>query len=311
MTNTKKWTPTRLEKLHRYMGCLNGLAIGDSLGAPIEWAKPGFKPITDLRASRTHKLKKGEWTDDTSMALATAHSLIEKGFDPQHQLQNYLNWFRKGTFSANGKCVGIGKTTRESLYNFELSGKTLTQAVQTDPKLAGNGTIMRIAPIPMYARTLSQAGTLARLNSMTTHSNPICTEAADIFSRMIFLALKGKSKKEIFEYAESRRYSTPEIRMIFEKKTYKCNPPFIVGSGYVVKSLEAALWAFYKTRTFKRGALMAVNLGGDADTIGALFGQLAGAYYGNGKIPQNWKKDLHKNVEIVKTAHRLFHAGGN
>lgn len=300
----------KLNRKLRFEGCLVGLAIGDSLGAPIEWAKPGkFKKITKMRASKTHNLKKGEWTDDTAMALATANSLIYHGFDAKDQLTNYLAWYRSGKFSMNGKCVGIGRTTRESLEWFEGHPHQIV-AVQGDPNLAGNGSIMRIAPVSMYATTLTKAGHLAILNSATTHSNPLCTGAAELFSKMIFLALKGKTKKEIFDWAEKevmkQDFKSAELIQIFKKKTYKNNPPFIKASGYVIKSLEAALWAFYKTRSFKAGALKAVNLGDDADTVGALYGQLAGAYYGIDAIPKQWKADLKSIQQISKYAECLY-----
>lgn len=304
-----KKTPV-VSKRDRYEGCLLGLALGDALGAPIEWAKPGFVPITELRASVTHGLALGEWTDDTSMALATAHSLILKGFDTKDQLEQYLQWYRKGKFSANGKCVGIGRTTRESLEMFSKNKKKTT-AIQKDPLLAGNGTIMRIAPIAMYARNLTQVQKYSSLNSATTHSNPLCTQSAELFSRMIFIALKGShTKAEIFRNIELQCLARPhtlrqELRTIFEKKTYKYNPPYIESTGYVIKSLEAALWAFNKSRSFKHGALLAVNLGGDADTVGALYGQLAGAYYGVNAIPTKWQKQIHNHVEIKNIANCL------
>lgn len=293
------------KKLDRYRGCFIGLALGDSLGAPIEFAKPGFVPITDLRASLTHGLTKGEWTDDTAMALATATSILAKQtMDLPDQLARYLSWYKKGHYSSSGRCVGIGRTTRESLEDFRMTGGIV--AIQSNPELAGNGSIMRMAPIPMFATNIAEAGNMAMMNSLTTHSNLKCTDAAQIFSSMIFLALKGKSKAQIFAAMKKKKKITKEVADIFKFETYKCNPPFIKSTGYVIDSLQAALWAFNKSRSFKHGVLLAVNLGGDADTIGALYGQLAGAFYGYDSIPKHWKKNLVKHNVLLSTSEELF-----
>lgn len=297
----------------RYLGCLVGLAVGDALGAPIEWKKT-FRPVAGMRINKRQigsrfgvTKKAGHHTDDTSMALCLAQSLIDKkGFNAQDQLEKYLKWMDEGYMSSNGKCEGMGKTTREALNNFRICGHLITKV--SDEKVCGNGSIMRLAPIAMFYNNPLITFTWARLSSKTTHIHPECIDACGILGEMIAKALNGQSKEEIFNTSFSK-YNLPdgiEIKKVIENKTYLNEPPYIKGSGHVVKSLEAALWAFHKSTNFKDGVLLAVNLGEDADTTAAIYGQLAGAYYGYNNIPKVWRDKLVKKTLIKKTALSLY-----
>ena len=135
---------------NRFRGCLIGLAVGDALGMTLEFKRPGaFKPIKDMVGGGLFRLKPGEWTDDISMALCIAESLIEcKGFDPADQMRRYLRWYREGYLSSNGRCFDIGNTVRQALTRFERIGEPFSGF--TDSQSAGNGSIMRLAPVPVY-----------------------------------------------------------------------------------------------------------------------------------------------------------------
>ncbi len=253
--------------------------------------------------------KAGHHTDDTSMALCLAESLIVKGtFDAKDQLERYCMWMDSGHMSSNGKCEGMGRTTRNALNAFKLKGHTKTRVY--DPLLAGNGSIMRLAPIPMFYG--SDVETTARFNSIlsssTTHIHKECGIACNILGGMIHRALLGYGKEEIFHLSDWQEASLmgSEVGDVMLRKTYLKEPPYIVGSGHVVKSLEAALWAFHKSTSFKHGVLLAVNLGDDADTTAAIYGQLAGAYYGYSAIPKIWVNTLIKRVLIKKYATELY-----
>jgi len=139
-----------MEMMDRFRGCLVGLAVGDALGAPLEFYPPGtFEPITDMVGGGAFNLRTGQWTDDTAMALCLADSLIaSKGFDPLDQLRRYVSWFGKGYMSSTGECFGIGNTVRASLIHFEKTGSPYCEV--DDPYAAGNGSIMRLAPVPMF-----------------------------------------------------------------------------------------------------------------------------------------------------------------
>ena len=300
--------------LGRYRGSLLGLAVGDALGTTIEFKSPGtFTPIKDIVGCGPFRLKPGEWTDDTSMALCLAESLIEcKGFDPTDQMDRYVRWYRTGHLSSNGRCFDIGITVRTALAQFERTRAPFCGS--TDPNTAGNGSIMRLAPVPLYfARSPEAAIENSGESSRTTHGAPTAVGACRYLGALIVGAVNGLSKDELLaeRFAPVPGYwrkhpLVPEIDEIAAGSFKHRNPPAIKGSGYVVRSLEAALWAFYHSSSFEEGALLAVNLGDDADTTGAVYGQLAGAFYGDEGIPERWRRRLAQRELIERYAAELY-----
>lgn len=294
----------------RYTGCLVGLAVGDAVGTTLEFKPPGsFTPISDMVGGGPFRLHPGEWTDDTSMALCLAASLVEtKGFDPADQLERYLRWWREGYMSSNGECFDIGNTVRQALTNYRLNGRL--DSGPTSPDTAGNGSIMRLAPVPMFfGGSARDAIEFSGKSSLTTHGATACVDACRYFGGLIWAALQGHGKEEILSVGFSpsedgwqSRPLCPEIAEIASGSFKRRSPPEIRGTGYVVRSLEAALWAFHNSQDFKAGCLLAVNLGDDADTTGAVYGQLAGAFYGAAKIPQAWKAKLKNREQITALA---------
>ena len=307
-----------MELIDRYRGALLGLGTGDAVGTTLEFKPPGtFDPISDMVGGGPFRLKAGEWTDDTSMALCLAESLIEKqAFDPQDQLARYLRWYKKGHLSCNGRCFDIGNTVRDALSRFEQTNEP--HCGSTDPRAAGNGSIMRLAPVPLFFRADPvEAIETAALSSRTTHGTATCVDACRYMAALLVGILQGQSKDEILSagftpvpgYWEQKPLVS-EIDEIASGSFKKKNPPAIRGSGYVVQSLEAALWGFYHGKSFKDGLLMAVNLGDDADTTGAVYGQIAGAYYGEKGIPAAWLNKLAHRALIESFADKLFGLGG-
>ncbi|ETT60623.1 ADP-ribosylglycohydrolase [Paenibacillus sp. FSL R7-277] len=296
----------------RYQGCLQGLAAGDALGTTVEFQAPGtFKPMTDIVGGGVFALQPGQWTDDTSMALCLAESLLTvQAFDPADQMQRYVKWYREGALSSTGRCFDIGNATREALHRYEASGEA--NSGSEDPFSAGNGSIMRLAPVVMYyAEQPAEAIRYAAMSSRTTHGAAECLAACRLLAAYILVGLHGWSKQEMLAPDAFREWLdedtlTPHMLNI-KQGSYKLKePPQIQGSGYVVESLEAALWAFHKSDSFAEGALLAVNLGNDADTTGAIYGQIAGAYYGLSGIPADWSGKLALRGLISDYAGRLF-----
>ena len=302
------------DRAKRYRGALLGLAAGDALGTALEFRHPGtFSEIDDMVGGGYFGLAPGEWTDDTSMALCLAESLVEKrGFDPVDQLERYAKWANEGHLSSNGRLIDIGIAVRTALGQFEATHEPYCGS--TDPQTAGNGSLMRLAPVPLfYAKNPREAIERSGESCRTTHGATAAVDACRYFGGLIVGASCGVSKDELLadRYSPERNYwrKHPLVDEIDEiaAGSYKWRDPTeIAGSGYVVKALEAALWAFHRTDSFQKGALLAVNLGNDADTTGAIYGQLAGAYYGEEAIPESWRKKLAHRDWIEFFAGRLL-----
>jgi ADP-ribosylglycohydrolase len=276
---------------------LLGLAIGDALGAAVEFEVPGsFETVLGYRGGGPHGLEPGEWTDDTSMALALADSIAEEGWDLNDQAERYVAWWRTGAYSVNGRVFDIGTTTVAALQRFRESGDAWTSG---DPsKLAsGNGSIMRLAPVAIaYARLFpDRLGDLvarAVESSQPTHASPQCLSACACLAVALAALVHGLAREVVLDPAWSTwgeladwQPLHPEVAEVIHGSFRRKAPPDIRGSGYVVKSLEAALWAFAGAESFRDALLRAVNLGDDADTTGAVCGQLAGAHWGESAIP--------------------------
>jgi ADP-ribosylglycohydrolase len=298
----------------RYRGTLLGLAAGDAVGTTLEFRRPGtFSFIDDMVGGGPFNLAAGEWTDDTSMALCLATSLVEKrAFDVRDQMDRYLRWHRHGYLSSNGRCFDIGNTVRGALMRFDSSGNPFSGA--TDPYSAGNGSIMRLAPVVLaYAADPETAIARAAESSRTTHGAREAVDGCRYLAALIIGALQGKSRAELLVARFTpvpglweREPLAPAIDEVASGTFRKRQPPEIVGTGYVVKSLEAALWAFAGAQNFRDGCLRAVNLGDDADTTGAVYGQLAGAYYGESGIPAPWRRQLARADMIAGLADELW-----
>lgn len=303
-----------MDQIERYRGCLLGLAAGDAVGTTLEFSPPGsFAPVEDMLGGGPFHLAPGQWTDDTSMALCLAKSLVEcQGFDPVDQLERYLRWYREGYLSSTGRCFDIGNTVREALLRFESTRQPYPGS--TDPRSAGNGSLMRLAPVPLfYARNPQEAVAKSGESSRTTHGAMASVDACRYLGALLVGAVTGLPKEELLSdhFSPIPGYWTlkplaPEIDEIAGGSFKRRQPPEIQGTGYVVKSLEAALWAFHHSHSFREGCLLAANLGNDADTTSAVYGQLAGAFYGEQGIPESWRSKLTHGDLIETLAERLF-----
>jgi len=298
-------TSPRIRPLERFRGSLLGLAVGDALGTTLEFRRRGeFKTLVDMIGGGPFDLAPGEWTDDTSMALCLATSLLERrGFDPHDQMARYWAWYEEGYWSSTGVCFDIGNTTKAALERWRAQGDPF--AGSDDPLSAGNGCIMRLAPIALYfSPDLEEVGHFAAESARTTHAARECLDASRLFGRMIGRALAGASKRETLHGDESLALS-PRIAALARGDYHEKAEEDIRGSGYVVESLEAALWSFAHTENFHDAVLTAANLGDDADTTAAVCGQLAGAYYGEPDIPAQWLERLALGSAIGDIAERL------
>lgn len=293
----------------RFRGCLLGLATGDAVGTTVEFQRRGsFSPVTDMVGGGPFNLKPGQWTDDTSMALCLATSLVTVGeFDAVDQMNRYCNWYEHGYLSSTGSCFDIGNTVNQALSQYKASGNPFSGSA--NPRSAGNGCLMRLAPAPMFYfpdhhRVLHFSGESSR----TTHGAAECIDASRLFGGILFRALSGASKTEILSGNSPGTVVSPLIQAIADGEYRSKTIDDIRGTGYVVESLEAALWCFWTTEAYEEAILAATNLGDDADTTAAICGQVAGAYYGESSIPNHWLRQLTMRNEITELADQLYAA---
>lgn len=297
----------------RCRGALIGLAVGDALGAAVEFKAPGtFAPVTTYRAGGPHGLEPGEWTDDTSMALALADSIATVGWNLDDQASRYVAWWKTGKYSVNGRCFDIGMTTQSALSRFAQT-KSATTSGDPAERASGNGSIMRLAPVPIrfvddYPDRIERLAQFASDSSLPTHASQPCLSACRYMALILAGLMHGLDRDQVLfpEWEPLQRLKTlaplhPAVDAVAAGSFRKLQPPAIQGSGYVVKSLEASLWAFHDAEDFQQAVLKAVNLGDDADTTGAVCGQFAGAYWGEQGIPAAWREGLAR-MDLIESA---------
>lgn len=303
------------KRLARYKGCLIALAVGDALGSPIQFKKRDtYLHVRGYTQGGNFDSDKGEYTDDTSMALCLAYSLIRsKGFDAKNQLDTYVRWLRDGYMSTRDKAYDIGLTIFKSITYYMETEKTITYLNQEED--SGNGSLMRLAPVVMYyVDDIDKAILYAGKSSLTTHASPIAVDACRYFAYFLTLVLNGAHKSELFNDEATKKMQNYFKDMPLHKEVMRVANGSYVGkyrediksSGYVIHTLEAALWAFHYGETFKDTLLCAVNLGDDADTVGAVTGQLAGAYYGLSQIDNIFLEKLFNREMILEMAENLY-----
>jgi len=278
------------------------MACGDAVGAPAEFKARGtFDFISEMPPE-------GHWTDDTAMAICLANSLIEKkGFDAEDQMDKYARWAH-GEYIAPDTRGHIGLQTSAVISQWSRVGGDPIRFASREDRKSGNGSLMRLTPAPMYFYgNLDEAMKNAGLSSMITHGSRTCIESCIIYAEAIHRALTGATKEEILATpSEGEELITPDLQTIIKGEYKNKHSRDIKSSGYVVHSLEASLWSFHKSNSFKEAILIATNLGDDADTTAAITGMLAGAYYGFESIPDDWKRNLNEGQMIVDTADKLL-----
>jgi ADP-ribosylglycohydrolase len=292
---------------------LIGLAVGDALGAAVEFKSPGsFAPVTGYRSGGPHGLNVGEWTDDTSMALALADSIATAGWNLNDQASRYVEWWKTGKYSVNGRCFDIGITTRSALGRF-VSGQNALASGDASERASGNGSIMRLAPVPvghadLYADNIEELSRLADESSLPTHASEQCRSACRYLATVLAALVSGEDRASVLspdwkplQFLNDIKPLHPMIQEVAQGSFRQKQPPAIEGSGWVVKSLEAALWAFHDADNFEEAVLRAVNLGDDADTTGAICGQLAGACWGEAGIPGALRSGLAR-MDMIEEA---------
>lgn len=291
----------------RAVGAFLGLAVGDALGTTLEFSARDTKPrLVDIVGGGPFNLPRGGWTDDTSMALALAESLLaSEGLDCQDLMDRFVAWWRNGEYSHNGRCFDIGGTISQALRRYLRTGDPL--AGSTDPWTAGNGSLMRLAPVALrYWTDRARLGRVAAQQSRTTHAAPEAVDACRAFADLLADAIAGKPRQDVL--APRSFEGAPEITKILGGSWRGRARHEIKSSGYVVHTLEAAIWSVARTADFRNAVLLAANLADDADTVAAVTGQLAGAIYGLSGIPEHWLGQIAWKDRLIETARHLLEA---
>ncbi len=274
--------------LNYKLGMFIGLAIGDSLGAPLEFEEPSPPDnyLTEYAEGGWHNVSKGEWTDDTSMALAMATSLIEKkGFDANDIMDNFCKWYEKGEFGTRDYCFDIGNSNRMALEKY-LEDKTTPYKGNTSKETSGNGALMRLAPVIMIANNPHEAIKLATQQTLLTHGSELCVQ----YSMML--------AEELYHGYACKKYDEFKLNLDINRND-------VMSGGFVKETYECAWWAFETTNTFEDCIIKAVNRGHDSDTVGAVAGMIAGRHYGLSKIPHHYKRDLMFYDKLVEVGYKL------
>ncbi len=290
----------------RALGALLGLAVGDALGTTLEFKARDLLPHhTEMTGGGTFRLQPGQWTDDTAMALALAASLDERGrLDPQDLMERFVAWRQRGEYSCTGDCFDIGNATSAALDRFLRTGEPF--AGSTSERSAGNGSIMRLAPAILFAIGDAEMTTrLAIDQGRTTHAAPQAVEACAFMAGLMRETILGGNRTSL----DTSTWAGHADWKPFAHQAWRSKERHeIHSSGFVVATLEAALWSVWRTETFEDAVVLAVNLGDDADTVGAVTGQIAGALYGLSAIPERWLRPLAWRDRLEALGDRLLEA---
>ncbi|KLO22924.1 MULTISPECIES: ADP-ribosylglycohydrolase family protein [unclassified Marinitoga] len=283
----------------RFAGALFGLIVGNALGAPYK--NIDVEHIKDFSSGGVYNLNAGEWTDSASMALCLAESLIEDGFDLKSQMRKYIKWIDEGYLSSKNKAFGIDNQTMEALVYYE-NNNSFVEITEKD----SNKPLARLAPVPMYFKnSFKDAIYYSGQSAYTTHNNIFTIHSCKLFGGILHQAINGKDKQFLMDEVHKHMDLIYDVKLRIVDIKYKSESQ-IISSSTSLDSLEIALWSFYNTDNFKDAVLTAINFKGDTDTIGAIIGQLAGAYYGFNEIPKLWVLKIAKKDLIIDTIKRLY-----
>ena len=281
-------------KYENAVGMFLGLAIGDALGAPLEFM-PSRQPedyVTSYIGGGCHKVSAGEFTDDTSMALAMADAFIIRGhFDPILIMDNFLKWKNKGEYSPRGYMFDCGLTIYTALEKYEKDSSN-PFCGSISPHSSGNGGLMRLAPAIIIAKSEKIAVDNAVESTRLTHASK---------ESLLYSSLLAKELYNCKELDETKKYK-------LSKDTIRSK---VKSGGYVKETYQAAWWAFQTTNNFEDCVIEAVNLGNDSDTTGAVAGMIAGAIYGLESIPSNFIDGLMWNEKIIESSKKLYEISKN
>lgn len=288
--------------------CTLGHAVGDALGVPVEFKtreELDEDPVTDMRGFGTYNVPAGSWSDDTSMSLCALEALAREDFTWESVMDNFGRWYYKDEFTPTGKTFDVGRTCRSAIDSYFIRHANISECGKNNEHSNGNGSLMRIIPFALYGHYYpDKLRNIITAGSSLTHAHLRSVIACDIYSHILLGLIDTGSKAAVlWGIDKAKKYYGETAEWTHYKELYNIGSrdrDSIKSSGYVVDTLEAALWCLLTTESYRDCVLNAVNLGMDTDSVAAVAGGLAGALYGLEGIPQAWLSGLIRRDFIEK-----------
>ncbi len=298
-----------MSNLYKIKSVIFGHAVADALGVPVEFASREEledSPVTDMEGYGTYPYPAGCWSDDTGMTLAALDSLKDGKIDYREIMENFIKWLMQDKYTPTGRTFDAGMTCINAIEKYAKE-KTL-ECGCTGERSNGNGSLMRILPFVLFCEYNNCQDDWVKIihtASGLTHAHDRSKIGCGIYAFVLRELLKNPDISSVYEGLDKayRYYLGQEelehYKRIFDKDFEKIKRKEIKSSGYVVDTLEAAIWCLLNTESYEECVLEAVNLGEDTDTVGAVAGGLAGALYGYDEIPYTWLNVL-KRKELIE-----------
>ena len=303
---------------NQYLGAIIGHAVGDAMGFPTEFSKREEllqNPVIEMIDSPDIGQPAGSWSDDTAMEIATIDSFIQKKyFDYKDIMDKWVKWISKSEYTSTGVVFDIGRTCLKAIKKY-CNGTAPLQCGSISMYENGNGSLMRILPVALYAFSknlddISIRKLTSEVSSLT-HAHEVSRLGCYIYVQFIICLLKGNTKQEAYKHIQDLDYRSFTIdsinqytRILNEQIEFQILEN-IKSTGYIVDTLESAMWIFMNAQHYKEAIIASINIGGDTDTIGAIVGSMAGIYYGFEDIPSSWLDKLQRKDYLMELVDRF------
>lgn len=303
---------------NQYLGAIIGHAVGDAMGFSTEFSKREEllnNPVIEMIDSPDVGQPAGSWSDDTAMEIATIDSFIQKKcFDYKDIMDKWVKWISKSEYTPTGVTFDIGRTCLKAIKKY-CNGTAPLQCGSTSINENGNGSLMRILPVALYAylKNLDDISIRKLTNEVSslTHAHEVSRLGCYIYVQFIICLLKGYTKEEAYKHIQYLDYSAYDMHSlklytrILDEQIEVQRLDQIKSTGYIVDTLESAIWIFMNAQHYKEAIIASTNIGGDTDTIGAIVGSMAGIYYGFDSIPSSWLDKLQRKDYLIELVDRF------